>query len=76
MSRQRLLQVGAVIALLMLAALTFSLGAVTAAHADGERPATSRRAADASGCSAETVLVEPAYLDPDWWAGAIEYGFP
>lgn len=76
MSRNRLLQVCAVVALLMLTALSLGLGALTAAHADGERLAASGRPADASGCSAESVLMEPAYLDPDWWAGAIEYGFP
>ncbi len=74
MTRKRRLLIGIAAALLLLTGLTIHSQTVTAAISNA-RPAAAQghASADCAGTAAQSA---PAYQHPDWWLGAIEYGFP
>ncbi len=79
MTRKRRLLISVAAALLFLTALTIHSQTVTAAVSNA-RPAAAQGRATAApaseGCAGTAEQSAPAYQHPDWWLGAIEYGFP
>lgn len=74
MTRKRRLLISVAAALLLLTGLTIHSQTVTAAISNA-RPAAAQGPASV-GCAGTADQSAPAYQHPDWWLGAIEYGFP
>lgn len=72
MTRKCRLLISVAAALLLLTALTIHSRTVTAAVSNA-RPAADPAS---EGCAGTVDQSAPAYQHPDWWLGAIEYGFP
>lgn len=76
MTRKRVWSIGVAVILTLAAWLTLHVS-TTAAAIPGTRPAAAQARGVAAGdCAGAAVHSAPAYQDPDWWLGAIEYGFP